>query len=486
MRFLALALALISGPVWAACTGSGLAWNCTAGSSISQINSAISGSADGATITVANGSYSWSGNLSFSTTKATTIKCATVGGCTVSMSGPLWHWTNFGTSTKLKRISGFVFNNVGQYFIWLYGVNSNPAVLTQLRIDNNTFNVNSSTTDVIALGEVSGANNTFYGVIDNNVFRTNTGNSRYLVMYYQRTGTWPASRLGTAENLFIENNRFIDQCNVDIGRAALDTDGGPHTWVVRYNSFTNARIEHHGYYWSFPGPASSEVYGNTFSWTCGNTSGNDSIKHQGSGEWIVFDNTVTTSGGKGSGHKLQNYRSFYDGEPNKCDATRAEDGNRSPTTTYRGYPCNRQPGRNAAAELSPHYYWNNRWGDNTALVMGLSCPGTTNYCPSHIQANRDYYQGGVVPQTSPSSPFSGTSGIGFGTLANRPAACTPTPEPLDAGYGGVGYFATDTNTLYRCSTANTWAVHYKPFTYPHPLTASSSPTPNPPTDVGAT
>ena len=38
----------------------------------------------------------------------------------------------------------------------------------------------------------------------------------------------------------------------------------------------------------------------------------------------------------------------------------------------------------------------------------------------HIKPNRDYYDAvSNQQQTSPSSPFNGTSGMGFGTLANR-------------------------------------------------------------------
>ena len=37
-------------------------------------------------------------------------------------------------------------------------------------------------------------------------------------------------------------------------------------------------------------------------------------------------------------------------------------------------------------------------------------------------------------------------GMGFGTLANRPTTCTTGTEVADAGYGGVGYFATDQGT----------------------------------------
>lgn len=481
MRYAVLLLTLLCAPAWAACSGSGTAFTCTAGSSIANVNSAISSSSDGATITMADGSYSWGSSLSFDNAKATTIICESVRGCTVTMSGPLWQSFNWGTTDKLRRISGFVFNSVGSYFIFLAGSGSNAATMTNLRFDNNTVNVSSSGSDIITFGEVTTTATTIHGVIDNNIFATASGNSRWIVMYAQAgAGTWPSGRIGTINNLFIEDNEFTDEEMVNAGNAALDMDGGPHTWVVRHNTFTNTRMDHHGYYWSFPGPANSEVYNNTFICTSGQTDCTYSIKHQGSGEWIVFNNTADPSGSKGSPHILQNYRSFYD-SANLCDGTRAEDGNTAPTATWRGYPCNRQPGRDGSGNLKPQYYWNNKWDDGSVIDMDLSCAdqgGTPNYCTIHIVANRDYYQGGAVAQTSATSPFNGTSGVGFGTVARRPTTCT-----TGASGGGVGYFATDENKLYRCSATNTWTLHYTPYTYPHPLVGGGVVRPNPPTDI---
>jgi hypothetical protein len=139
--------------------------------------------------------------------------------------------------------------------------------------------------------------------------------------------------------------------------------------------------------------------------------------------------------------------------------------------------------------IDPSYEWND---------SGYK-PGFGNVTSDYAQiiANRDWYtdnsSGSPHAQTSPSSPFNGTSGVGFGTLANRPTTCTP----------GVGYFATDQGSwnqsannfgqgqLFVCTAANTWTLNYTPYVYPHPLnaagTAPPAPTaPNPPTGVTAT
>jgi hypothetical protein len=163
-----------------------------------------------------------------------------------------------------------------------------------------------------------------------------------------------------------------------------------------------------------------------------------------------------------------------------CDGSNPKDGNRAPTATYQGYPCYHQPGRDFMRNLKPLYAWNNYWADTRGKV-DLNMPavgGPPNYFNSHFVVNRDYYNAvSASPQSSPSAPFNGTSGVGFGTLANRPATCTT--NTAESG-GGVAYFATDQGpqgTLYRCSAANVWTFHYAPYTYPHPLQGGTVPPP---------
>jgi hypothetical protein len=137
--------------------------------------------------------------------------------------------------------------------------------------------------------------------------------------------------------------------------------------------------------------------------------------------------------------------------------------------------------------LDPIY----EWGDSESPIRLNQNAGSDT---GRIIANRDWYtdnsSGTPHVQASPTAPFNGTSGVGFGTLANRPATCTPY----------VGYFATDQGNwnqsgsgtqgeLFTCTATNTWTLHYEPYTYPHPLVAgntTSNNPPQPPTNLNAT
>jgi hypothetical protein len=133
------------------------------------------------------------------------------------------------------------------------------------------------------------------------------------------------------------------------------------------------------------------------------------------------------------------------------------------------------------------------WMDTTNFPppYGVVAPGTNK-----LIANRDWYNESVnqSAQTSSTSPFSGTlsPAVGHGTLANRPSTCTQ----------GAAYWATDQSSwnqsgngfgqgeLFVCTAPDTWALKYRPFTYPHPLVTGgssgfSASLPSPPTGLTA-
>lgn len=134
-------------------------------------------------------------------------------------------------------------------------------------------------------------------------------------------------------------------------------------------------------------------------------------------------------------------------QPGRSGGTYLSGGTPSPT----GWP---------SETLDPIYEWND------PVTGTYYNPGITQFINGTVKltANRDWYAGASGIQLSPTSPFNGTNGTGWGTLANRPTTCSVR----------VGYWATDTNTLYLCKTTNTWTSDYTPYTYPHPLDTSGT------------
>jgi hypothetical protein len=160
----------------------------------------------------------------------------------------------------------------------------------------------------------------------------------------------------------------------------------------------------------------------------------------------------------------------------------AWDQNTSSTT---GYACLDQPGRgkgdllanafsNAVDTISNTISWPNQalepvyeWLDTWSAVPGYPTPFVNNYNPEVLVQNQDFYLY--------TASFTGASGVGSGTYASRPSTCAPM----------VAYWATDQSTLYQCSSTNTWATYYKPYTYPHPLVSGQATTPAPPVNLVA-
>jgi hypothetical protein len=477
-------------PAAATCSGSGTSWSCPAGATASDIQNAINSASDGATITLAAGSYNWSNWIQFSTSKAATLTCATpplsggaatVNPCTINSSGTVLGINGFsGTLTKLYRISGFQFqsSNTGQSIIWFDACNPGcRGQINQLRIDHNTFNISGG--GVAFFGDTQ-SYGYYYGVIDHNTVNANTPATLYFWIGAQDP-TPPPSPLGAANNLFIEDNLVNVASMTNNSVPCMSDAWGGSAMVMRHNTVYNCSVPVHGIDHS-GGPQNWEVYNNIFVLNSGTPSslgiddGYRMVHHQGSGEAIYFNNTFTPKTEPHNPEMLSINANYVD---SVCSGT--------------PYPCSHQAGRDFAGNLMPIYIWNNVDRVNGSIVNGVSAASTTFVAP-----NRDFYNAvSTSANTSPTSPFDGTVGMGFGTLANRPTSCThsnpsfPT-RSQDAGHGGVGYFATDQGprgTLYTCSATNTWTVYYTPYTYPHPLVSGGGGggTPvNPPTGLGAT
>lgn len=475
----------VSGEAQAACSGSGSTRTCAAGSTGAQIAAALGAVGSEGVVTLQNGTYTAS-NIGIDLIgNGVTLQCATVGGCTFTTSGTVITTDLTGCPasniTNLFRITGFTFtNNVNS--IWIYC----DIDFTKIRIDHNTVNLGGSDTFFLAGSSSPASQGAMYGVMDHNTFTSTTGNFQIMKNISNDDDPWEVGLIGSGNNFFVEDNVMtMTGGSYDAGFGCVDIWRGA-SMVIRFNTFTGCRFLSHGV--MHGGPPAWEAYGNIIE----TPDGYRYVHHQGSGEWMAWGNRLNNPGSVRIA--LQHYRSSSnpndDGTTHSCNGvlTTYPDGSRLPTTTYRGYPCYRQPGRNQNMSLRPVYIWDNKVDGSTLITeIEVTGYGDERYLSNHMQANRDYYLQG--------SSFNGTSGIGVGTLANRPATCTATPEAADAGNGGVGYWATDQGSwnqsatnpygvqqsgadgvLYRCSATNTWTLAYTPYTYPHPLQGGTTDT----------
>lgn len=103
--------------------------------------------------------------------------------------------------------------------------------------------------------------------------------------------------------------------------------------------------------------------------------------------------------------------------------------------------------------LEPMYGWLNR--NNGSQIYDIGTHGEPIY-----RVNKTLFQENTNFLSNPAV------GIGVGLLADRPTS---------GMVANVGYWATDTNTLYRALSPTAWSsvgdgITYRPLPYPHPLT----------------
>jgi hypothetical protein len=314
---------------------------------------------------------------------------------------------------------------------------------------------------------------------------------------------------GSSKFFFVEDSRFS-------GGDVSDAHDGAR-YVMRHCTVTGSNSEqffNHGLTNSRArATRAAEIYSNTFT----NTGNNGNPPYSlNSGTLLFWGNTVTggyrsaveigysfrtTAGGGG------NYN--YTGNWGYCGVAAGGPTNWDGNLNSTGLACIDQPGRGSGdlltgdfppngsgvintktgtvgwphQALSPIYVWNNTYTPQYFTSSPLVSEGCNGVCSD----NREYYQqfGSLAEPGS----FNGTKGVGQGLLSARPATCTAGTDPLTSGNApGVGYWATDTNTLYVCNPTNTWTVYYTPYTYPHPLVAGGTTGTgvSPPTSLAAT
>jgi hypothetical protein len=322
------------------------------------------------------------------------------------------------------RLSGFTFD--GQGTSGILGIECNYLYSCNVRIDHNSF-LNCPPAFLETKGQI-------YGVIDNNYF---TGSPH---MDFYGTGyAWiyhPFS-FGSADQLYFEDNTFeTDGC--------VNTVGIGGRVCIRYNTFTFTGgniYPIHDMHGNQPGGNSAgmgcEIYENTYN------AGLRNSQWWGmrGGKSLVYNNRYIGDASSVFG----NYREEY------IDSA----GVGIPFHEITGQPMH----------VSDSYCWNNMQGTKrieprTTEVIDYKSGQIIDgvfYPPMESYRVVPAFDNDVWKQVD---SFDGSTGMGVGLLAARPASCA---------LEGVGYWATDTNTLYRWSAIKGWQEYYKPYTYPHPL-----------------
>ena len=480
----------------------------TAGScSNSAIQTALNSvTADGTTVIIPEGACSWTQKITYNQVYSTTIQgqstttgtCAPGGTCTTTDNTLITDSVS-GTALLVITAAGKSFRLTGLTFSVpstgtpAYGALTIKGNSTSVRIDHNHIN------DALA-GDHTFQIDNINGVGDHNYFDSTTASDTFFIQQtvYGSDGnanaTWTIpENFGTSQFFFWENNLFQN------GHFAFDCDFGGRV-VFRYNTTgTNTALQTHavGSGQQIRGCRALEIYNNSFTFSGSpNTNSFAFLEDYESGNGMWWGNTITgfTTFLREDTVRTNSATYPQTSTPNGYGycGTSLGPSNWDGNNNSAGYPCLDQLGRGAGDLLTgnfpnlvnsitgtiswPHqaivpvYAWNNTLNTNS-------------YAPNHYWSNldsatvenRDYYL--QIPNTDESATFNGTAGIGQGLAAAKPATCTPL----------VGWWGTDTQTLYVCTATNTWTPYYAPYTYPHPLTAGtqSSGAPAAPTNVSA-
>jgi hypothetical protein len=313
--------------------------------------------------------------------------------------------------------------------------------------------------------------------------------------------------MGTNQQVILENNSLngVRGTDSDAGTQNAQGNTGGGRWTCRFNTFTNlsstGACASHGTAWTGRprGVRQNETYYNSIAqYPNGNTQ--ESYVNAQSGTGRYLSNTFTSTDG-GLSYFLTIDIPRLDGRTgtpwDECDGTQPWDGNWTSTSVCLDQPgygagalytSNSPPTLNSAPTVActtagqcptnpvsdPMYEAGDKitlGGGPSSPVIGIQADGTQN----RVLLNRDVFaEVSMSAQTSSTSPFNGSTGTGYGTLALRPTCsggCTT----------GVGYWATDTGTWNTYNSqqgtlyvwnGSSWVVNYVPYTYPSPLTVS--------------
>ena len=360
------------------------------------------------------------------------------------------------------EISGFKFS-MGSNSSFLYLKSTSSIPCTKIIIKRNSIlNTGHYTVDVLG---------NFGGTISDNIITSGSDTPLQLMGNDSASWTCLPMKFGWDSSMYIENNKFY----YSYSGVQMASSEGAYPWVFRYNDVNysanapNSILDAHGNLGKGNVYAAKgfEAYGNKITEAYGATRAS-TFKMRGGSHLVFFNKSNSTYGDPSD---PQFGMSIYEEVIDSVNDTRGE----YPTGTNQ---INGQP-----QHVSNNYSWCNYDGGGYRARYSLGpfcCSPTYSGCTdcgadSTVKNDREYFK--YV------SSFDGTTGVGAGTLANRPEMCD----------SGVGYFATNldvsdiddyvgnnpatpiTGTLYVATAANTWSTAFSPAAFPHdPLKNSST------------
>jgi hypothetical protein len=503
--------------------------SCNASDVQAALNSVV---ADGTTVVIPSGNCTWTTTVTYNQVYSTTIQGQTscIGTPASSCTDNTILTDNINRTGSdpgmlvINTASAKSFRLTGITFAQINGTGSSLTYLGTLRLNGTSQAVRVDHCHFNNINQTALTEDSVFGVIDHVVAYIPSEFMRNLMSESDNQGnaSWAtATQFGTNQFFFLEDSTMTGPPS-NSGNGTNDCFTGGK-FVVRHNVLDYSSVQGHatghagddrgcragefydnnitlsndsGNYWGFNGyflaGGPAMIWGNTF------PSGLNYYTHAVTAHINREDNqtypqTFPPAGWGYCGTAVQQSNGLTEDSP-------WDQNSNVPT----GYACLDQVGRGvgdlltgsfpnkvnsaqggtiawARQRLEPAY----EWGDTWNCTGDQNCSFWSNYDPGIVQ-NRDYYLG-FNNTSCPANPAGNcTAGVGVGTLANRPTSCTTNSVSYPAGNSpGVGYWATDTSTLYVCSATNTWSAYYTPYTYPHPLQGQGGP-PGPPSNLLAT